>query len=99
MVLTQEETIMRATITATAHNRATLTETDPLTDERVITEYFAPDGGGYVRINDGRRYPQVCECLGSRGPTLRWSGLAPLVDMIRRERARAMRSELKAAAW
>lgn len=75
---------MRATIKEVSANRVRVEESNEL-DERVTTEYYAPDGGGYVRIDDGIRYPQVCEGLGGSGATLRWSGDGSLVSLIRRE--------------
>lgn len=61
-------------------------ERDDIFRERVATEYFAPDGGGYVKVNDGDRYPQVCNGLHRRGSTLVWKPEhCSLIDLIRRE--------------
>lgn len=50
------------------------------------TEYFVPAAGGYVKVNDGRHYPQVCDRLSSGGSTLVWRpGGISFVDFIRRE--------------
>lgn len=82
---------MRATIKSISDNRVTVTETNHL-GERVTTEYFAPMSGGYVRIDEGNRYPQVCAGLVSTGPALEWHpSHGPLVNMIRRERASYIR--------
>jgi hypothetical protein len=60
---------------------------------RISTTYFCPINGGYVRIADEAGHnPQVCEGLANRGNTLRCEDPANLIDLIRRERARA-------AAW
>jgi hypothetical protein len=66
-------------------NYVTVRSADPLTDEMSETEYFAPSDGGYVRINDGRNFPQVCDGLFSTGSTLEWGGRTPFVNLIRRE--------------
>jgi hypothetical protein len=66
-------------------NYVTVIADDLITGERVTTQYFAPACGGYVRINDHRNYPQVCDGLQSTGSTLSWGGGLPFANLIRRE--------------
>jgi hypothetical protein len=80
---------MRTTIRGLAPNRAVIIEDDPSTSKIIITEYFAPPEGGYVKIDDGNRYPQVCERLSSSGVTLIWDGIELFINLIRREHSRA----------
>ncbi len=88
---------MRTTIKALAHHRVLWTGEDEYGDVRSI-EYFAPQGGGYVKVDDGRHYPQVCRDLARTGSTLIWDGREPLVELIRREHAASKRAERRAAA-
>jgi hypothetical protein len=67
-------------------NRCSITYWDDMSERTVTEEFFAPSRGGYVKLDDGRNYPQVCDGLYSTGDTLEWyprSG--PLVKMVRRE--------------
>ncbi len=76
-----------------ASNRATMTYQDDM--GRVVTrEFFAPAEGGYVREN-WNNPRQVCAMLAGGGATLVWNPKRDpeLVDLIRRERAQAMRAE------
>jgi len=80
---------MRTRIQALTPDRVAVTATDD-TGEPRTTEYFTTRGrehgrSYYVKIDDGRQYPQVCEGLARTGPTLMIHGDRPLVDVIRRE--------------
>lgn len=76
---------MRATIKEIHDNRVVHRFTDEWGEKHVFT-YFAPSDGGYVRQDDGRQYPQVCERLYGMGRTLVWSPKREsLVALIRRE--------------
>lgn len=89
---------MRTVIFATSHNSCTMRFTDVF-GNRCERNYFASSNGGYVRYRSGNDLRQVCEKLGSIGPTLQWSGDAPLVDLIRKHHrlARAAERRDKAA--
>lgn len=82
-----------ARITGTG-NRCTLHH-----DDGESTDYWAPQGGGYVHRDvyipgepprTGCLGPQVCSALGSTGSTLRWSGQGDLAALIRREWRRSV---------
>ena len=78
-----------ATVTGTG-NRCTLRR-----DSGESTDYWAPQGGGYVHRDvdgspgspprTGCLGPQVCDALGVTEPTLSWSGQGDLANVIRRE--------------
>jgi len=62
------------------------------------TTYFVTSGekGGYVRVRDAAgHFPQVCDGLHSRGPTL-WATVDTLADVIRREYRRGREQERRA---
>lgn len=85
---------MRAQIIASDSyaNRCTIRYEDDC-GTMVERDFFAPAAGGYVKENwsDPR---QVCERLASTGNTLLWyPSEGPLSQMIRRERAKALRAE------
>jgi hypothetical protein len=88
-------TTTRAMITSDSGfpNRCTLRYETDLGDV-VERDFFAPLEGGYVRENWSQPR-QVCERLSSGGATLVWNPKrdATLADLIRRERAAAMRRE------
>ena len=64
-----------------------------LTVDGEETDYFVPNGGGYVRINDAaQRFPQVCELLSDRGNTLTATP-DTLLALIRTERSRQLAAE------
>lgn len=85
----------RTRIVELTNNRCTVTRFDEMEDRMVTTEYMAPRDGGYVRIDDGRQYPQVCSGLCSAGETLEWfPRIHPtLAGLIRREYQRARRAD------
>lgn len=77
-----------------AENRCRITYRSALTDELVALELFAPSRGGYVKVDDGRQYPQICERLAATGNTLMWSASdGRLADMVRREYRRMRAAE------
>lgn len=64
---------------------------------RILTTYFCPSSGGYVRIHDvDRRYPQVCDGLSSLGSTLYCHNPDRLIDLIRRERRKGIEQDRRA---
>lgn len=82
-----------------AGNYVTVQRNDPFFDGEILeTEYFAPAYGGYVKINDGKNFPQICDGLARLGNTLIWSGKSPFIDLIRREYRAGMRSDKRAMA-
>jgi len=84
----------RTQIEDIAENRCRITYQDAHSDEFVTMELFAPSSGGYVKVNDGRRFPQICERLAATGSTLDWSPAhGRLSDMIRREYRRMRAAE------
>jgi len=79
-------------VTVEADNWAA--EYDDNAPARVSTTYFCPVDGGYVRIaDDAGRHPQVCEGLASMGNTLYCRDPATLIDLIRRERRKALAAD------
>lgn len=92
-----QEKIMKAKITLNTNGTVTLYCDQPdwsLADGRIATTYFCPGSGGYVRIADGKNYPQVCDKLSSSGSTLTCeSSGEPLLRMIRREYQSLQRAE------
>lgn len=73
--------------------RHVVVESDDDFGNRIKTEYYAPlpeTRDAYIRINDRRENPQVCEGLARRGPTLVLRAGDRLIDVIRREHRAAM---------
>ena len=84
----------RTRIEETGSNRCSITYWDDAEDRAVTLDLFAPIDGGYVKFDDGRQFPQVCEMLYGSGDTLVWyprSG--PLSALVRREWRRRRASE------
>ena len=81
---------MKTTITSTGFHRVAIKFVDAFTGDIVETEYSAPVNGGYVRNANNT---QVCKNLSTRGDTLQWGGVTPLIDLIRREYNAMRRSE------
>lgn len=84
---------MKTRIYQEPNGNVTVESDDLFTGDRSTVTYFCPGSGGYVRIADGNRYPQVCEKLYSRGPTLMCSSADDLLRVIRREYRRARNIE------
>ncbi len=82
------ETARRTSITHDGH-RVTVTTWDADAGRMISTAYMAPLSGGYVRIDDGRSYPQVCEGLANTGDALTLRAGGDLLALIRREWRRA----------
>jgi hypothetical protein len=76
----------RAKITRLGHNEAELTYLDERGAE-VTRCFYAPLTGGFVReiLRGGAERPHVHASLDQSGPKLSWSGIEPLVDLIRLE--------------
>jgi len=79
----------RTTITADSENTCTVTEWNKWSDDMQTTDYWAPQGGGYVWEGPSWRREQVLT-VGGGGVTLVWEPRyhGPLIDLIRRERQR-----------
>lgn len=88
----------RTSITYDGH-RVTVRAWDDETRRVQETRYMAPLGGGYVRIDDGRNYPQVCEGLVGSGQSLTLLAGGDLLALIRREYRRGRRAAAAYAAY
>lgn len=92
---------MKTSITQDSNGYVTISYDDAISGARITTTYFAPRSSsgkaGYVKIADGRNYPQVCEGLASTGNTLTATP-ETLLSVIRRE-YRKMRASEKSNAY
>ena len=80
-------------VTQTGPRRVTVTRRG-LGGEREQFELMVPSAGGYVLVNDGRNFPQICEGLCGTGTTLT-SGGDDLLAVVRRQAARWRRQEVR----
>jgi len=72
---------MKTVFTDDAFNKCTISF-DNIIGMRETLNFYAPRGGGYVRMSNGN---QICRGLSGTGPTLWFDGKMPLIHLIRHE--------------